>query len=329
VFQELWSENAGTVQNGVVGHLDLLIPECVAALGDSSWLRKRQGALSLGDIFGAAEPSTLVPHAADAAQALADALPGRLWSGKEAVLKSLVKVWLVGSKLEAQGQRCLPEHMASTEGFVRQTVLPEALRGASNAYTSAALDTVVAACLSRPVEDPDDLIAELLACVTQLRAATEPAASSETIAKAMEALGAAWRANVSVARLAEYLSCVEGVLRGADRTVTIGAMQGHKRVLASIVIGPEDSEWPTQVRRATNVSWRCVVESKHPSALVAALSSMTAMFERDAEAIEGPRELVRELAQSGLTRVEGLLQHRDPSVVLAASTLQAAFRRHN
>ncbi|GBG26067.1 Proteasome-associated protein ECM29-like [Hondaea fermentalgiana] len=314
LWKEIWTENAGTISHGVSTHLDLLLPACEEALNSSTWLRKRQGAEALRSIASSVDAERLRPHAGFMLTMLVAALPGRIWSGKEAVLAATCEVWRRTRSLET-----VLEEYRAPENFCLNVLLPEASRTAANvpkAYTLAAFDAMASVCATGK---PQSL--ELIEALFER--AEQDDKDMQIAAKSFEAIGSAWYTEVPEEHLEKLHALAQTALRGSGYIVAVGVMRALKRVFRVVPVSQDF------VKPLHDVAWRCIVENKNTSAIIAALAALQTFFKVNADgssASGAPK--VRTLAASAKTRLEPLFQHRESSVVHAATSLSHALARH-
>jgi len=314
MWQQIWIENAGTISHGVSNHLALLMPACEDALTNTSWLRKRQGAEALRSIASNVDSERILQYAGAMLDMLVAALPGRIWSGKESVLAATCEVW--------RRTRTLPtvsDDYRSPEAFCINVLLPEASRSGGNipkAYTIAAFDAITTVCAAgNPTSI--DLIEKLF------ERAEQDDKDSQIAAKSFEAIGTAWYAEVPEEKLEKVHALAQTALGGSGYVVAVGVMRALKRIFKVVPVSQEF------VKPLHDVAWRCIVENRNTSAIIAALSALQTFF-RDNEdttsATGAPK--ARALAASTKVRVQPLLEHRESTVVHAATSLLHTLERH-
>lgn len=83
----VWEESTVVSGTGVRGHADSIAALSVEFMKSGQWKRKKLAALSLIDVFGRA--TDVISNPKELSRTLLDQLPGRIWEGKEVILKAL------------------------------------------------------------------------------------------------------------------------------------------------------------------------------------------------------------------------------------------------
>eukprot|EP00516_Mucochytrium_quahogii_P002212 CAMPEP_0203753948 /NCGR_PEP_ID=MMETSP0098-20131031/7629_1 /ASSEMBLY_ACC=CAM_ASM_000208 /TAXON_ID=96639 /ORGANISM=" , Strain NY0313808BC1" /LENGTH=1829 /DNA_ID=CAMNT_0050644769 /DNA_START=495 /DNA_END=5984 /DNA_ORIENTATION=- len=304
VWQQVWSENAGTVKNGVNNRLDVMVRFCNKQAQSTVWLHRQQAAEALTDIVNAVDEEQFAPYAAEVMENLAASLPGRVWDGKEMVLHTICNVW----------RKChagFPDKFKRVDRFCLNVLVPECSRKAVPKYTLAAYESVVKVCLFEQ-NDQITLVTTLIECIEHLQKLEST--TSLLTAKAFEALSSTWCVQVEMKTLDRALELSIDTLRGSTHIVATGVMRCIKRILA--LTDPVNT---TQVNKAINVAWQCVIENKNPTTIISAIEALDAFFSRSSLLASADIEPLR---VSSRVRLEPLLQHREHSIVHAASKLQ-------
>jgi len=303
LWKELWSENVGTIANGVSSNLEAVVPHVLNALSATTWLRKRQAAHAIRDIVLAVDSLALETCGQQLLEEVASTLPGRVWGGKEALLRTLADIWR-----KIHSFPSCPEEFRDPVVFCSRILLPEASRkgeGVPDIYIKVAYDAIAIVCLEgKP--NSSELLEQLMNMAESL------GSNAEVAAKAFEAIGAAWNESLSSAQIERLSSLTKKTLTGSSYVVAIGVMRCLKLVFPLI-----DAEDPS-TRALFNEAWRCIVENKNTSAIIAALAALNALFSNQSRASEG----LHSMASSSQTRLQPLLGHRDAAVVHAATSLQ-------
>nr|XP_013805403.1 PREDICTED: proteasome-associated protein ECM29 homolog [Apteryx mantelli mantelli] len=119
LWTEVWQENVPGTYGGIRLYMQELIAITQKALQSQSWKMKAQGAAAMASI--AKQTGSLVPpHLGMVLSALLQGLPGRVWTGKEELLKAIASVI---SACSAELQKSVPGQPSVNE--VVQAVLKE------------------------------------------------------------------------------------------------------------------------------------------------------------------------------------------------------------
>jgi len=92
VWDEIWQNSTAGTSSGIKLHIDEIFDIVASALLSQSWKLKMQAAKSIETIADSLGSSLSQPYLGKLISILIDALPGRIWDGKEQLLKSLSSI---------------------------------------------------------------------------------------------------------------------------------------------------------------------------------------------------------------------------------------------
>eukprot|EP00039_Didymoeca_costata_P013908 m.217981 g.217981 ORF g.217981 m.217981 type:complete len:1891 (-) comp15896_c0_seq5:51-5723(-) len=109
LFGEVWSDNTAGNEAGIKLYIPELIELILPCFEDRSWNIKKQAAQALGSVAKNAYPGTLDKYAPQLLSVMEEALKGRTWDGKEAMVECAVEVVIA-----------LQTHLAANEDSMKK-----------------------------------------------------------------------------------------------------------------------------------------------------------------------------------------------------------------
>jgi proteasome component ECM29 len=166
LWAEVWESNTGAASAALRLYAPEVATLAAAALAASAWGRKRAGAAAVGSLAsglaGAAGVDALAPLAPRLGVQLLEALPGRLWDGKEAVLTALGALASAAPDALLAAPAPAPAALGTPLGAA---IIDAALVAAARrkpAYRAAALECLAAALKAFKSRDCFEQVAPLL-----------------------------------------------------------------------------------------------------------------------------------------------------------------------
>ena len=89
VWEEVWNECSSAPGSSLGLHLNIVLERAIQYLRSSSWAKKRSGAAAIAAAANTVNSDIWKPFSINVAKTLLEVLPGRLWDGKEHVLRAL------------------------------------------------------------------------------------------------------------------------------------------------------------------------------------------------------------------------------------------------